>query len=81
MNLFAAPGMERSAAARGLQIWIPISLTDRAERPIFAASKLLPEPTPPHDTEKPAYFRRHAPGHDAPLFLRGNRRLLLLIAL
>jgi hypothetical protein len=36
----------RSAQARPQQIWIAISLTKRADRSIFAASKLLIEPKP-----------------------------------
>jgi hypothetical protein len=39
----------RNTPARGLQIWIAISLTDRGIGSIFAASKLLIETKPQYE--------------------------------
>ncbi|WP_271583050.1 hypothetical protein [Bradyrhizobium sp. CCBAU 45389] len=54
-------------------------MTNRANRSIFAASKLLLEPKPHHENRPPAQSERHAGMHDAALFLGGNGRLLLLL--
>jgi hypothetical protein len=54
-------------------------LTCRADCSIFEASKPLDEPKAAHETERPASETRHAQAHDAPLRLRGDRRLLLLL--
>jgi hypothetical protein len=54
-------------------------LTNRANRSIFAASKLLLGPKPHHENRSPAQSERHAGMHDAALFLGGNGRLLLLL--
>jgi hypothetical protein len=55
-------------------------LTKRANRSIFKAPKLLLGSKPQHENRSPAQSERHACVHDAALFLRGYRRLLLLIA-
>jgi hypothetical protein len=54
-------------------------LTNRVDRSIFAASKLLLEPKPRYESRSPAQSERHASVHDAALFLGGDRRLLLLL--
>src|SRR5438874_3449973 len=79
MNSFARARARRSADARQWQLWIAISLTDRAKRSIFGASKLLLGPKPRYENRSPAQQQRHACVHDAALFLGGNRRLLLLL--
>jgi hypothetical protein len=43
------------------------------------ASKLLLGSKPQYDNRSPAQSERHACVHDAALFLRGDRRLLLLL--
>jgi hypothetical protein len=70
----------RSAQARRCQIWIAISLTKRANHSIFEALKLLLGSKPQYENRSPAQSQRHARVHDAALFLRGYRRLLLLTA-
>jgi len=79
MNSSAGARARRSADARQWQLWTAISLTDRAKRSIFGASTLLLEPKPRHENRSPAQSERHASGHDAALFLGGDRRLLLLL--
>ncbi|WP_439402117.1 hypothetical protein ACNJYA_04570 [Bradyrhizobium sp. DASA03068] len=54
-------------------------MTNRANRSIFGASKLLLEPKPHHENRSPAQSERHACVHDAALFLGGHGRLLLLL--
>jgi hypothetical protein len=54
-------------------------LTKRANRSIFKAPKLLLGSKPQHENRSPAQSERHACVHDAALFLRGYRRLLLLL--
>jgi hypothetical protein len=78
MNPAVLARCERSASAQRCQIWIAISLTNRGDRWIFAASKLLIELKPHHENRSPAQFHRHACLHDAALFLGGDGRLLLL---
>ncbi|WP_407115379.1 hypothetical protein [Bradyrhizobium sp. LMG 9283] len=52
-------------------------MTNRANRLIFRASKLLLEPKPHHDNRSPAQSERHASMHAAALLLGGDGRLLL----
>jgi hypothetical protein len=79
MNSFAAASTRRSADACPWQLWIAISLTNRANRSIFGASKLLLETKPRYENRSPAQSERHASVHDAALFLGGNGRLLSLL--
>jgi hypothetical protein len=54
MNSFAGARARRSADARRWQLWMAISLTDRAKRTIFEASTLLLKPKPRYENRSPA---------------------------